>query len=135
MTSKVSSNHDDSVRDTAEQVLSVVMSKQPPFCQAVTNCHGCLPGFIQELEEPGKSCTGGTLSCLLHSGHSESLTQAVGSERRPRWGMAGRPNLPEFCWHLLRDDIAWNVLESKMLFIGSRDHSGKERFRRDTNAA
>lgn len=73
MISKVSSNHDDSVRDTAEQMLSVVMSQQPPFCQAVTNCHGCLPGFIQGHEETGRGCTGGTLACLLRFGHSTGL--------------------------------------------------------------
>lgn len=48
--------------------------------------------------------------------------------------MAAGPNLPEVCWHLPLDEVAWNVLENKMLFIGSRDHSGKERFRRDANA-
>lgn len=47
--------------------------------------------------------------------------------------MAVGPNLPEVCWHLPLDERAWNVLENKMLFIGSQDHSGKERFRRDTN--
>lgn len=73
MISKVSSNHDDSVRDIVEQMLSVVMSMQPPFCQAVTNCHGWLPGFIQGQEESRKGCTGGTLACLLCSGHSTGL--------------------------------------------------------------
>lgn len=73
MISKVSSNHDDSVRDIAEQVLSLVMSQQPPFCQAVVNCHGCLPGFIQGHEESGKGCTGGALACLLCSDHSAGL--------------------------------------------------------------
>lgn len=48
--------------------------------------------------------------------------------------MAGGPNLPEVCWHLPLGDMAWNVPENKMLFIGSWDHSGKEGFGRDTNA-
>lgn len=73
MISKVCSNHGDSVRDIAEQILSVVMSQQPPFCQAVTNCHGCLPEFIQGHEETGKGCTGGTPASLLCSGHSTRL--------------------------------------------------------------
>lgn len=73
MISKISSNRDDSVRDIAEQMLSVVMSQEPPFCQVVTNCHGCLPGFIPGHEETEKGCTGGTLACLLRSGHSTGL--------------------------------------------------------------
>lgn len=63
-----------------------------------------------------------------------SLNQAMDSERRPCWGMVAGPNLPEVCWHLPLDEMSWNVLENKMLFIGSRDHSEKERFRRDANA-
>lgn len=54
MISKVSSNHDDSVRDIAEQMLSVVMSQQPPFCQAVTNCHGCLPDSSKGMKRQGR---------------------------------------------------------------------------------